>query len=275
MISPVHKNLVARLCVALGCFMLAATAGAQPRAGWSLAWSDEFAQADGSSPDPAKWAFDVGATGWGNRELQYYTARTDNVRVEHGQLVIEARAENYLGSPYSSGRLKTQGKWSWTYGRIEARIKIPGTQGIWPAFWMLGTTARWPAGGEIDIMENIGREPGVVHGTVHGPGYSGGSGIGGPFSLPGGRAFADDFHVYAVEWTPDDIKWFVDDSQYFRVTPARLPAGTRWVFDQPQFLLLNVAVGGNWPGYPDAATVLPQRMLVDYVRVYAQAARKD
>jgi beta-glucanase (GH16 family) len=260
--------------VIVACLLSAGNAAGQARAGWSLVWADEFAQPDGSSPDSAKWVFDVGATGWGNRELQYYTARTDNVRVEKGQLVIEAKRESYLGSEYTSGRLKTQGKWAWTYGRIEARIRIPRTQGIWPAFWMLGAnmpSVRWPRCGEIDIMENIGREPGIVHGTLHGPGYSGGAGPSGPYSLPGGGAFADDFHVYAIEWTPNQIKWFVDDAQYFTVTPSNLPAGTTWVFDQPQFILINVAVGGNWPAFPDGTTVLPQRMLVDYVRVYAPA----
>jgi len=264
-----------RWCFLAACLLGAVEALAQARPGWSLVWSDEFTQPDGSSPDASKWVFDIGATGWGNRELQHYTARTQNVRVENGQLVIEARREKYEGSEYTSGRLKTLGKGAWTYGRIEARIKIPRTQGIWPAFWMLGeniATAHWPNCGEIDIMENIGREPGIVHGTVHGPGYSGGSGIGGPFSLPGGAPFADDFHVYAVEWTPKQIKWFVDDRQFFAFAPSNMPAGATWAFDRPQFILLNVAVGGNWPAYPDASTVLPQRMLVDYVRVYAPAA---
>jgi beta-glucanase (GH16 family) len=258
----------------LGFALLAFNAVAQTKTGWTLAWADEFAQADGTSPDPNNWVFDLGAGGWGNKELQHYTARTNNARIENGQLVIEAKAESHRGSNHTSARLKTQGKWSWTYGRIEARIKIPGTQGIWPAFWMLGTnisSARWPGCGEIDILENIGSEPAIVHGTVHGPGYSGGSGISGAFNLPTNGAFADDFHVYAIEWTTNQIKWFVDDRHYFTLTPARLPAGTKWVFDQPQFLLLNVAVGGQWPGYPDETTVLPQRMLVDYVRVYAPA----
>ncbi len=261
---------VAILC---GCVFTVISACAQPSAAWTLVWSDEFAQADGSAPDPAKWVYDLGATGWGNNELQYYTSRTNNARIENGQLVIEARKESHQGSDYTSARLKTQGKASWTYGRIEARIKLPRGQGIWPAFWMLGTnipTAPWPKCGEIDIMENIGKEPGIVHGTVHGPGYAGGAqGMGGSYSLPGGGVFADDFHVYAVEWTTNQIKWFVDGSQYFSVTSASLPSGGKWVFTQPQFILLNLAVGGNWPGYPDGTTVLPQRMTVDYVRVYA------
>jgi beta-glucanase (GH16 family) len=278
MIPLMPRHTAARVALVLGCALFAANAVAQTRAGWSLVWADEFTQADGTSPDPSKWAFDTGATGWGNRELQYYTSRTDNVRVEQGQLVIEAKRESHLGSEYTSGRLKTLGKRAWTFGRFEARIKIPRTQGIWPAFWMAGAnieTVRWPNCGEIDIMENIGREPGIVHGTLHGPDYSGGSAIGGPSTLPGGAAFADDFHVYAVEWTPDKIAWFVDDRQYFSVTPSTLPAGAKWVFDQPQFILLNVAVGGNWPGYPDGTTVLPQRMIVDYVRVYAPASKSS
>jgi beta-glucanase (GH16 family) len=267
-----HRKGLAQGGLILGCVLLTSNAVAQTNAGWSLAWADEFAQADGTSPDTNKWVFDLGAGGWGNGELQHYTARTNNARIENDQLVIEARAEAFGTSKHTSARLKTQGKWAWTYGRMEARIKIPRTQGIWPAFWMLGTnisSARWPHCGEIDILENIGSEPAKIHGTVHGPGYSGGSGITSTYKLPTKGAFADDFHVYAVEWTTNQIKWFVDGHQYFSLTPARLPAGTKWVFDQPQFLLLNVAVGGQWPGYPNDTTVLPQRMLVDYVRVFA------
>jgi beta-glucanase (GH16 family) len=257
-----------------GCLGLAAGAIAQSTNDWKLVWADEFAQPEGSSPDTNKWANDLGASGWGNNEWQHYTARTNNTRIENGMLVIEAIKEEYQGSRYTSARLKTQGKASWAYGRMEARIKIPHGQGIWPAFWMLGTnitSVGWPTCGEIDILENIGREPSVVHGTVHGPGYSGGNGIGGPYSLPGKLPFADDFHVYAVEWTTNQIQWFVDGKQFFSLTPAKLPAGKKWVFTEPQFLLLNLAVGGNWPGYPDETTVFPQRLVVDYVRVYAPA----
>ena len=259
------------------CLAVAARSVGQNVPGWTLVWSDEFTQPDGSSPDPAKWAWDLGASGWGNNELQCYTARTNNARIENGQLIIEARQESYLGSDYTSARLKTLGKGCWTYGRIEARIKIPRGRGIWPAFWMLGTnitSVGWPKCGEIDIMENIGREPGIVHGTVHGPGYSGGNGIGGPHSLTGGGAFADDFHVYAVEWKTNQIRWFVDGDPFFSVTPASLPLSTTWVFAEPQFILLNLAVGGQWPGYPDQTTTFPQRLLVDYVRVYAPAHRE-
>ena len=238
---------------------------------WKLVWSDEFTQPDGTMPDPGKWAFDLGGDGWGNDELEYYTSRTNNARIEHGNLLIEARQEELGGRHYTSARLLTKGKWSWVYVRVEARIKIPHGPGMWPAFWMMGTNidaVGWPAGGEIDIMENIGREPGMVHGTVHGPGYSGGNGIGGSFVLPGGKAFADEFHVFAVEWETNRIRWLVDNNPFFSVTPKSLPKGAKWVFTAPQFLLLNLAVGGAWPGNPDATTVFPQRMLVDYVRVY-------
>ena len=256
----------------LACITAMFTFDARANTGWTLVWSDEFALPNGSQPDSNKWTNDLGAGGWGNSELQYYTARTNNARIENGQLVIEALKENYKGSAYTSARLKTLGKASWTYGRIEARIKIPKGQGIWPAFWMLGTNlvpAGWPNCGEIDVLENIGREPAIVHGTVHGPGYSGSGGIGGPYSLPEKVPFADDFHVYAVEWTTNQIKWLVDGQQFFSISPESLPKGATWVFTQPQFILLNLAVGGQWPGYPDATTTFPQRMTLDYVRVYA------
>lgn len=253
----------------LGCGCLL-TATAQTLPGWKLVWADEFSQADGGAPDSSKWGYEIGGSGWGNNELEYYTSRTNNARIEHGQLVIEARQENFSGKNYTSARLLTKGKWSWTYGRMEARIQIPRGQGIWPAFWMLGDnidSVRWPTCGEIDIMENIGAETNIVHGTIHGPGYSDDSAIGGPCKLPG-TAFADDFHVYAVEWETNRIRWFMDGQPYFTATPASLPHGTAWVFHQPQFLIMNLAVGGNWPGKPNSSTAFPQRMLVDYVRVY-------
>lgn len=242
----------------------------------SLVWSDEFNQPDGSSPDSTKWTFDLGAMGGGNKELETYTSRTNNVRIEHGCLVIEGLRETYVTKNgvrrnYTSARLKTQGKASWKFGRMEARIKIPRGQGMWPAFWTLGTnidSVRWPACGEIDIMENIGRQPGTVHGTIHGPGFKVG-GVGKSYSLPDGKALADDFHVYAIEWDPKRIRWFLDDRLYFTATPKNLPADGKWVFTEPQYLLLNLAIGGKWPGDPDSTTVFPQQMLVDYVRVYA------
>lgn len=255
-----------------------ASLAAQPA--WKLVWSDEFGQPDGSAPASTNWVFDLGGGGWGNNELETYTNRRENSRIEQGMLVIEARKETFTGSDritrqYTSARLKTLGRKAWTYGRIEARMKLPTGQGIWPAFWMLGTdisTAGWPACGELDIMENIGREPATVHGTIHGPGYSGGNGIGGSRVLTGGQKLADDFHLFAVEWTTNRIRWFLDNQPYLTLTPANLPTSAKWVFDHPHFLLLNVAVGGNWPGNPDASTVFPQKLLVDYVRVYDPAA---
>ncbi len=246
------------------------------RDGWTLTWSDEFNGPDGSAIDSSKWVQEVGGGGWGNNELEYYTARPQNSFIQDGNLVIKAVEEKYTGSdkvsrPYTSARLKTQGKFSQMYGRFEARIKIPRGQGIWPAFWMLGDDidkVQWPTCGEIDIMENIGKEPNMVHGTIHGPGYSGGAGIGLPLATAVDQKFADEFHVYAVEWEPKEIRFYVDEFLYATRTPADLPKGAKWVYDHPFFIILNVAVGGGWPGNPDATTVFPQTMLVDYVRVY-------
>jgi beta-glucanase (GH16 family) len=244
---------------------------------WVLTWSDEFDGPDGSAPDAAKWSLETGGGGWGNNELEYYTARRRNSRVEKGNLVIDAVQEKFTGADgvtreYTSARLKTGKLFSQKYGKFEARIRIPKGQGMWPAFWMLGddiSAAGWPACGEIDIMENIGRESGTVHGTIHGPGYSGGKSLGAPYAVASGDV-ADDFHVFAVEWEPEEIRFYVDGQLYETRTPADLPAGTRWVFDHPFFLILNVAVGGGWPGNPDASTKFPQEMLIDYVRVYSR-----
>lgn len=263
-------------------FVLATPAFAQttqPRdSKWVLAWSDEF---DGSKLDHSKWVYEIGGGKWGNDELEYYTDRLPNVKVQKGNLVITARKEKITGPDqqvwnYTSGRLKTLGKFAQTYGRFEARIKMPYGQGIWPAFWMLGADIEkvdWPACGEIDIMENIGKEPATVHGTIHGPGYSGGEGIGAAYSLPTGRQFRDGYHVFAAEWEPNEIRFYVDKNLYTTRSPAELPQGRKWAFDHPFFLLLNLAVGGDWPGNPDASTVFPQTMLVDYVRVYRRAGQ--
>jgi beta-glucanase (GH16 family) len=242
------------------------------RQGWKLVWHDEF---DGDSLDPAGWTYDIGGWGWGNNELELYTQRRENVRVEGGMLVIEARAEERENRRYTSGRIKTQGLHSWKYGRIEARLLIPAGQGIWPAFWMLGediVRVPWPGCGEIDIMESIGRQPEIIHGTAHGPGYSGSGGPGKSFAYPSGESFAEGFHLYAVEWDADRIQWFVDDALYFTLTAGELAAKKKkWIFDHPFFILLNVAVGGTWPGSPNDTTSFPQRMLVDYVRVWERA----
>lgn len=249
--------------------------------GWQLVWADEFNGSDGSRIDTAKWSAVTGGDGWGNQEREYYTDDLVTVQQRRGNLVITATRDGasahhcwYGPCEYTSARLQTKGHFEQRYGRFEARIKVPRGQGLWPAFWMLGNdfdVAGWPACGEIDIMENIGKEPGTVHGTLHGPGYSGGAGPTGRYELPDSAKLADDFHVFAVEWESASARFYVDDKLYETRTPADLPPGTRWVFDHPFFLLLNVAVGGVWPGNPDGSTVFPQIMLVDYVRVYRKA----
>jgi beta-glucanase (GH16 family) len=250
--------------------------------GFTLVWSDEFSGADGSSPDASKWTYDrgVGGKGWGNNELETYTNRTQNAQIKGGNLVITTLKETYADPSdgvtrnYTSARLKTQGLFSQAYGRFEARIKIPAGQGMWPAFWMLGnniSAVGWPKCGEIDIMENIGKEPGTVHGSLHGPTTTGPtSDETAPFSLPAGQNFADDFHLYAVEWEPSTIRFYVDSNLYATFHQAQWPANGTWTVDHPFFILLNVAVGGGWPGSPDNSTVFPQQMLVDYVRVYTK-----
>jgi beta-glucanase (GH16 family) len=251
---------------------------ADPRE-WSMVWSDEFDGPDGSAVDQSKWTAEVGGSGWHNNELQYYTQRIENAYQSGGSLVIKAIKEKYTGSDkvtfkYTSARLITKNKFTATYGRFEARIKIPYGQGIWPAFWMLGKdidSVSWPPCGEIDIMENIGKEPSVIHGTLHGPGYSGAKGLSSAYSLPGNPRFADSFHTFAVEWEPNVIRFYCDGILYKTITPADLPSGRKWVFNHPFFMLLNVAVGGHWPGNPDATTVFPQTMQVDYVRVYSRS----
>jgi len=240
------------------------------RSGWELVWHDEF---DGPEINDAYWTREVGGHGWGNGEGQYYTDSADNAFIEDGKLVIQALEQNLLGKRYTSARLMTRGKVEVEYGRIEARIQIPYGQGLWPAFWMLGANIDrigWPHNGEIDIMENIGSEPFRIHGTVHGPGYSGGNGVGGSKRLPDGGLYADDFHLFAIEWEEEEIRWYMDDEEYFRITPASVPGD--WVYDHPFFIILNVAVGGRWPGHPDETTTFPQTMKVDYVRVYERAA---
>ena len=237
---------------------------------WKLVWADEFNGPVNSTPDPVKWAYDLGNNnGWGNRELEIYTNLPQNAHLDgRGSLVIHVES---TPAGYTSARLKTQGRFTVQYGRIESRIKIPTGQGIWPAFWMLGNdiaSVGWPQCGEIDIMENIGKEPNINHASVHGPGYSGGNPITTTYKLSGESKFASDFHTFAIEWTPQEIVFSVDGTTYQSVKPARLPSGARWVFDHPFFLLLNVAVGGNFPGPPDASTRFPVEMLVDYVRVY-------
>ena len=246
-----------------------------------LVWSDEFNDAAGTAPDPLKWGYDIGIgyNGWGNNELEYYTNRTANSYQDgNGNLVIKALKETFTGTDgitrfYTSARLVTRGVFEPKYGRVEARIKLPYGQGLWPAFWMLGNdvnSSGWPNCGEIDIMENIGKEPRVVHGSLHGPGYFGATPLTGTTSIPGPAILADDFHIFAVEWDPTEIRFYFDNTLYQTQNAATLNSNQRWVFDHPFYILMNVAVGGDWPGPPDGTTIFPQTMLVDYVRVYSR-----
>jgi beta-glucanase (GH16 family) len=250
-----------------------------PTSGLTLVWSDEFSSANGSAPDSTKWTYDLGGGGWGNQELQSYTSRPQNVQIQKGNLLITALQENYSATDgvarnYTSARLKSQNLFAQAYGRFEARIKIPRGQGIWPAFWMLGndiTQNGWPQCGEIDIMENIGREPGIIHGSLHGPSsVAPTSDRTSTIFLPAGQNYADDFHVYAIEWEPGAVRFYLDSNNYATFTEDQWPSGGQWVFDHPFFIILNLAVGGVWPGNPGSTTPFPQQMLVDYVRVYSK-----
>ena len=242
--------------------------------GWRLTWSDEFNQAENSPVDPSKWTHDIGGWGWGNNQLEYNTDRVENsYQNGNGYLVIKAMREDYESNQYTSARIKTQGLFSQQYGRFEAKIKMPYGQGLWPAFWMLGSdfeTAGWPNCGEIDIMEFRGQNLYESTGALHGPGYSGGNSL--YSARPSNASLAAGFHTYAVEWSPTSIKWFVDGDMYMERSVADLPQGSAWVFDHEFFMILNVAVGGSFLGNPDGSTAFPQEMLVDYVRVYEAVA---
>ena len=228
---------------------------------WILAWSDEF---NGSAIDPSSWTFDTGGSGWGNNELENYTARADNAIVANGSLLIMAKKETLGSNAYTSARMKTQGLRTFMYGRVEARMKLPQGQGLWPAFWMLGqniTTVGWPACGEIDIMEHIDSVP-LCYGTMHWDNNG---------HVQYGSTTACDvsqYHVYAVEWDASGISWYVDTVRYCTGNIANNINNTG-AFHAPFFILLNFAVGGTWPGNPDGTTVFPDTMFVDYVRVYA------
>jgi beta-glucanase (GH16 family) len=237
---------------------------------YQLVWQDEFNGLQGQSPDSTKWTYDIG-TDWGNAQLEYDTDRPENVSLDSsGNLVITARRESYMGRPFTSARIKTQGLFEQTYGRFEARIKLPYGPGIWPAFWLLGSnveTVGWPQCGEIDIMESRGQQPNLIHGTVHGPGYSGAGGFTKSYGFEKNR-FDLDFHLFAVEWGKNYIRFYVDDVLYQEIKPEDL-SGT-WVFDHPFYIILNVAVGGNYVGFPTSETPFPQTILIDYVRVYKE-----
>jgi beta-glucanase (GH16 family) len=242
--------------------------------GWTLTWSDEFDGPDGSAVDATKWKHDVGGTGWGNNELEYYTDGTQNAVVQGGNLVITATTDgasqyncSYGTCKYTSARLLTQGLFSQQYGRFEARAQMPTGKGLWPAIWALGdniSTVSWPACGEIDFMETIGTDIMNNHGSLHMPSSYGPSGT---YELPNGASYADAFHTFAFEWEPGTIRFYVDDTLYETQT-SMVPKGDTWEFDHPFFLLINVAVGGQWPGSPDSTTTFPQTLKVDWVRVY-------
>ena len=236
----------------------------------NLVMADEF-NLDGPI-DNSIWNYEIGTgeNGWGNNELQYYTDRTENVKVENGYLLLTAKDEDFDGSAYTSARITTQGKFDQAYGRFEARIRVPYGKGLWPAFWLLGNdceTNIWPQCGEIDIMEYLGDNPTTIFGSAHGPGYSAGEAVTKNYVLENDR-YDTGFHVFGIEWTPEYINYYVDDALYQQITPDDVPG--EWVFNHPFYIILNVAVGGNFPGAPNNETVFPQTMLVDYVRVYQQ-----
>ncbi|MGB1242766.1 MAG: glycoside hydrolase family 16 protein [Chitinophagales bacterium] len=241
--------------------------GELPNRNYQLVWEDNFEGAAGESVNPAKWAFELGrgTDGWGNQELQSYTSSSENVSLDgDGNLAITAR------SGFTSGRIKTEGLFEQTYGRFEARMKLPWGPGIWPAFWLLGNNCQteiWPQCGEIDIMEYRGQQPTLVHGSVHGPGYSGGSPVTKTFALENSR-FDVDFHIFSIEWGTDYIDYYVDNTLYQRITPDDVSG--EWVYDHPFFIVLNIAVGGNYVGFPTDDTDFPQTMLVDWVKVYKE-----
>ena len=233
-----------------------------------LVMEDEF-DTDGAL-NSTIWGYDIGtgSNGWGNNELQYYTNRTENITVQNGVLIISVKKESFEGSSYTSARILTKGKFEQTYGRVEARIRLPYGQGIWPAFWMLGAdidTNPWPAAGEIDIMEFRGQNPTTILGSIHGPGYSGGEAISKSYTLVNDR-FDTGFHVFGIEWGPEYVNYYVDDVLYNQITPADVTG--EWIFNKPFYMLINLAVGGDFVGSPNSETVFPQTMLIDYVRVY-------
>ncbi len=244
--------------------------------GWELVWSDEF---DGPEIDLSNWNYDIGGWGWGNGEAQYYTDRPENSYIQNGLLVITARQEQYEGSYYTSARMKTEDLREFQYGRIEARMRVPEGAGLWPAFWMLGADfdrnpdapieSNWPHVGEIDIMEYVGRDPDLVMGTIHGPGYAGAGGL----TKWNRQDFpiSDDFHTFSIEWDEEGIRWFFDGEMYSDM--GRDVVGNReWVFDKPFFMILNLAAGGTLPGPIGLDTEFPARLYVDYVRVYQKTS---
>ena len=274
------KNALQALAVILAAGSLNTGCGSSdeivsPPPRWTPTMSDEFDGDEGTAPDPTLWTYDVGGDGWGNGQLEFNTRRVENVSLDgQGHLRIVAREESYMGNDYTSGRIKTQGLFQQKYGRFEASMKLPAGRGLWPAFWMLGADVDevgWPECGEIDIMEFRGQDPELVHSSLHGPGYSGADPITATFRLPDGQTFADDFHVFAVEWDPGRIRFSVDFEVYQTINSSDVSAQGDWVFDHDFFVLLNLAVGGGFVGPVGPDTVFPATVLVDYVRIFERA----
>jgi beta-glucanase (GH16 family) len=244
------------------------------RAAHKLIWHDEFDGATGAPPDPTKWQVVTGAGGWGNHELEDYTSRASNVSLDgKGHLAITAEHGTYADGGatrhYTSGRIQTKGLYQSRYGQIEAKIKLPAGKGLWPAFWALGADGTWPAGGEIDVMESIGSKPSTIFGTIHGPQAGTPRGYAISATEHAHSSLAKGFHVFGVNWSPTKIVFTLDGVPYATRTPSDLNAKQSWVFNKPFYLLLNMAVGGTWPGNPNAASRFPATMLVDWVRVYS------
>lgn len=266
----------ASLCLVTWLFGSSLSPQQQDHGPWRLVWSDEFDYT--GLPDPAKWGYDVGGGGWGNKELQNYTsARKENARVEDGRLIIEARRDGSTKQMYTSARLVSKAKGDWTYGRFEVKARLPSGRGTWPAIWMLPSSKTygnggWPDNGEIDIMEHVGFDPDVIHGSAHTRAYYHliGTQKTGRLLVPTSRT---EFNVYAVEWTPEEMRWYVNNKQYFTFKNEHLTSRTagyqQWPFDKPFHFILNIAVGGTWGGAKGIDdTIWPQRMEIDYVRVY-------
>lgn len=237
--------------------------------GYKLAWRDEFNE---SQINLSNWGYDIGGHGWGNNESQYYTNDPKNAYIKSGRLVIEANKEKFQNREYTSARLLSKGKKEFMFGRVDIRAKLPQGKGIWPALWMLGSNisqVSWPACGEIDIMEMLGHDPKKVYGTIHwgDQGASTSKKAESQYVLAGAKTFSDEFHVFSLDWEKDKINILVDDKVIFSTTAAKLGANP-YPYNQPFFFIMNIAVGGNWPGYPDATTVFPQRMEVDYIRMF-------
>ena len=266
------KTTLLLIFISIGATLLISSCQTQPTK--ELVWSDDFDQ--GGQPDTSKWNYDLGdgcpsVCGWGNNEAQYYTRNTNNVRIDNGVLIIEAHKDSLAGKAYTSTRLVSKHKGDWLYGRIEVKAKLPKGKGTWPAIWMLSTDWKyggWPASGEIDIMEHVGFDPGVIHGTIHTESYNHikQAQKEGKVTVPDAQEV---FHLYAIDWTKDKIDFYVDDQRYHSVSRAAQDKFKEWPFDQPFHLIMNIAVGGNWGGMQGIDdSIWPQRMEVDYVRVY-------